>query len=62
MKRLKYWLLNIIITELQVGAHCGLCGNWIEHELTYRDWPWSICAKCRAMAEEQEDDSPNPPA
>ena len=47
---LKYWLLGVIVAELQVGAHCGLCGDWMERELTYRDWPWSVCQKCKLGA------------
>ena len=43
---LKNWILEIVVMRLQVGAHCGLCGAWMEHELIYRDWPWSICSKC----------------
>jgi len=46
MQWLKNWILGLIVEDIQVGAHCGLCGAWIEHELTYRNWPWSICAKC----------------
>ncbi|KKL25019.1 hypothetical protein LCGC14_2409520 [marine sediment metagenome] len=45
--RLKRWLLALVVVELTVGAHCGLCGKWMEHELTYRSWAISICEKCK---------------
>lgn len=44
--KLVEWILVQVVTRLQIGAHCGLCGAWMEHELIYRDWPWSICATC----------------
>ena len=35
---LKNWILDIIVAEIQVGAHCGLCGAWMENVLTYRSF------------------------
>ena len=54
---LKYWLLGVVAAELQVGAHCGLCGDWMEHELTYRNWPFSVCLKCKLEALVPDDPS-----
>lgn len=48
MRWIKDWIQSVIVIGLQVGAWCGLCGAWMERELTYRDWPISICAKCHA--------------
>jgi len=45
---IRRWILALVVTSLQVGAHCGLCGAWMEHEIIYRSWPWSVCAKCTA--------------
>ena len=44
--RIKDWILGLVVRELCIGAHCGLCGAWIEYELTYRCWAISICEKC----------------
>ncbi len=46
MSRIRRWILALVVTQLQVGAHCGLCGKWMELELTYRDWPISVCQTC----------------
>ena len=46
IRRLKYWILGVVIAGLKVGAHCGLCGKWIERELVDRAWPYSICDEC----------------
>jgi hypothetical protein len=43
---LRDWILGVVVGELQVGAHCGLCGEWISDELTYKAWPFSVCRKC----------------
>ena len=52
MLKLKSWVLKIIVAELQVGAHCGLCGAWMEHEITYKAWPWAVCKKCALQESE----------
>jgi hypothetical protein len=46
LKRLRYWILTVVVVGLKIGAHCGLCGKWMENELTYRDWPISVCYEC----------------
>ena len=46
--RLRYWLVLFILRNIQIGAHCGICGEWMEHELTARYWPYSICEDCEA--------------
>jgi hypothetical protein len=46
-KRLSELILREVVSWLQVGAHCGLCGDWMEHELTYKQWPYSVCDTCK---------------
>jgi hypothetical protein len=46
IRQLKDWILGVVVIGLQVGAHCGLCGKWMESELIYRDWAWSVCEEC----------------
>lgn len=49
--RLKRWLINLfanqitglIISEIQIGGNCGLCGAWIPDVLVERAWPWAVC-------------------
>ncbi len=43
---LREWILDVVVGGLQVGAHCGLCGDWMESALTYKAWPFSVCRKC----------------
>lgn len=31
------------LSELQAGAHCGLCGKWMAEEIVPKDWSWSLC-------------------
>ena len=47
MRRIREWILGIVVMGLQVGAHCGLCGKWMDRELIYRDWAWSVCRECK---------------
>ena len=54
MKWLRDRILREVISWLEVGAWCGLCGNWMEHELTYKQWPYSICNKCKDKYELSE--------
>ena len=46
IRRLKKWIVSIVVQELQVGGHCGLCGKWIEHVLVSQYWPWTVCKDC----------------
>ncbi len=34
------------INELQVGAHCGCCGNWMDKEIVPKENTWSVCDIC----------------
>ena len=34
------------LSDLQVGAHCGCCGEWIAEEIVPKDWAWSLCDTC----------------
>lgn len=35
------------IDDLQIGAHCGLCGNYVEDEIIPKEWPITVCNKCK---------------
>jgi len=32
--------------DLEVGAHCGCCGEWMAKEIVPKCWTWSLCEKC----------------
>ncbi len=34
------------IGDLQIGGHCGCCGNWISEEIFCKKWSWGLCQKC----------------
>jgi hypothetical protein len=36
------------ISELQIGGHCGCCGNWIPDEIFRATWwdSWGLCKEC----------------
>ena len=44
--KIRYWIITIVINNIVIGAHCGLCGTWMKHEVTDVNWPWSICEEC----------------
>jgi hypothetical protein len=52
---LREWLIGFIIKWIVVGAHCGLCGAWIEYELVPSYWRISICNECRQLDTESEE-------
>lgn len=35
-----------IILYIQEGAHCGLCGKWVEGRIVEKIWAWTICEDC----------------
>lgn len=35
------------IDELKIGAHCGLCGKWVENEIIPKEWPITVCDECK---------------
>ena len=39
--RLKHGIY--IISELQIGGHCGLCGAWMPDIIVPKDWAWDMC-------------------
>ena len=41
------------LESIVVGARCGLCGKWMEHELVPRYWRVSICEECIEEAEDE---------
>lgn len=50
MKWIRSWfkelIENIVLQRIQIGGHCGLCGNWIPNELYPRYWAIGICGEC----------------
>ena len=54
MRWLKDWILKLVVSELQIGAHCGLCGRWVEHKIIYRSWPWTVCEECSKKRPKKE--------
>jgi len=51
MSWLRSWLkshFNLYdVTDLVVGGHCGLCGNWVEGVIVEKHWSWTMCEKCK---------------
>jgi hypothetical protein len=49
LKIIENWLKDngyYKFSELQVGGHCGLCGNWVDNEILPKDWNVTICKIC----------------
>lgn len=50
MNRLKNWLrqkiVNVVLEEIEIGGHCGLCGAWVPDCLVWCVWPYTVCGKC----------------
>ena len=44
--KIRRWVVRAVCQYVVVGAHCGLCGAWIEGELADKYWAWSVCEKC----------------
>lgn len=45
-ERLPWWPKEpekFLISDLCVGAHCGLCGAWMAEEIVPKYWAWSLC-------------------
>jgi len=49
-KKLREYIKRIFdlydISDLEIGGHCGCCGNWIGDVIVSKDWVISICKKC----------------
>ena len=47
---MKNWLreliVDIVIQNITIGGHCGLCGTWVERAIVPVYWRWTICEKC----------------
>jgi len=43
---LRDFIINTVLDEVEVGGHCGCCGNWIPDKLVWASWPWTICDEC----------------
>ena len=43
---LEDWIMRLVISRLQVGAWCGLCGKWYPETLADVVWPYVLCAQC----------------
>lgn len=39
-----FWLYDI--SDLEVGAHCGICGAWMPLTIAVKGWDWNICNNC----------------
>ncbi len=46
-KRIAYKLTPFIIDELQIGAHCGLCGKWVPDIIIEKVWAITLCEDCK---------------
>lgn len=41
-------IIGIVIDNLVVGGHCGLCGEWVDKAIVPVYWRWTVCPKCAA--------------
>ena len=48
-RRIRGWITDIVLQDIRVGGHCGLCGEWAPHDLVPKDWPITICKACRKL-------------
>ena len=46
LQHIKEKLIDFVISEIAVGGHCGLCGQWVETCLVSRYWRVTICDEC----------------
>lgn len=49
-RKLIDWIIGLVVTRIQVGGWCGLCGNWIEHQLFPIACPYGVCNECPVKA------------
>ena len=47
MDWIKRKIVDLILSEIQVGGWCGCCGAWIDHALVWMPWPYTICEECK---------------
>ena len=46
VERIAEWILSIVVSRVQVGGNCGICGKWVPHALVPIYWPYTICRAC----------------
>jgi len=39
-------IIKIVMENLVIGGHCGLCGEWVDKAIVPMDCRWTICPKC----------------
>ncbi len=53
-QRFRWWIKQRLglydIEDLQVGANCGLCGDWMQDAIVPSYWAWDICKDCLGEA------------
>ena len=52
---LREWIALVVIQELQIGGHCGLCGKWVPDVLVHRYWAVTICCQCGEPLRKKEE-------
>lgn len=50
-KWIKEWLSLYDIIDLQIGANCGCCGEWIPETIVEKDYAWDLCNKCESVGD-----------
>ena len=45
--RLRHMVVGWVLSDVQVGGHCGCCGRWVPDALTEAAWPWTLCPDCQ---------------
>lgn len=61
--KIKKWLRDKIksklslwdIEDLQIGGHCGLCGNWISNTIVDKLWAVDMCDNCAGFTHNNRD-------
>ncbi len=50
ISRIKNWIrefiVGLVIENIVVGGHCGICGKWVDKAVVPPYWRWTICKEC----------------
>ncbi len=44
--KITLYIVNTVIENITVGAHCGTCGKWVAPCLGVVEERWTLCDEC----------------
>lgn len=50
---IKRLIVQVVLTELTIGGHCGCCGKWVPDHIVEAGWCVTLCDDCISAAAQE---------